>query len=585
MPRKKYRREKSRMLGIYLENFQSIRRPTFINCQGLTFLYGPNSAGKSAVIDALRFFQLAADLDNRWFLDRKLVKEKPNQNKKPKSGSIDTVVGLDYQQGNLDFIDYGASELWSKRQLSYFDEYAHVQFHSGLKGKRVSVRFPEFTGIKILIDSLELFDIDYHSLAVDERHRPTLDDSKVDHNFDAGYGIKINKKHPCFELLKTHIEDFSEEFGHGVLSQTNHWASFVSEDTECITIRGLHFELAMVEKVAPYSGLDETLFYEYPKKGLKGIDPGFRNFLREHFDPKSDSFQKYLAERRSLYWKIEELAKFLDLIVQGFLLHIGDAIRVAHCRGDRQLLSSEYPFYVDLQNPKLEVKACEDKLLSRFAKSKLGPSYPDPALKDDFVDRCFRNYLKSLKDYSIKSEVREILFFAQGLSAKEKQEAINEGERSYNQKNNVVFLRVNRPDGGVSGFEDVGSGISYILPVLVSLWSEKLSIIEQPELHLHPALQCDLGDVFIAAHRGGASAIIESHSEHILLRVLRRIRETTNGKVPRSLTLKENDVTIYYFEPVKGETIVREIHIDRFGELLDRWPGGFFAERDAELFS
>ena len=266
-------------------------------------------------------------------------------------------------------------------------------------------------------------------------------------------------------------------------------------------------------------------------------------------------------------------------------MHIGDAIRVAHCRGDRQLLSSEYPFYVDLQNPKLEVKACEDKLLSRFAKSKLGSSYPDPALKDDFVDRCFRNYLKSLKDYSIKAEVREILFFAQGLSAKEKNEAINEGERSYNRKNNVVFLRVNRPDGGVSGFEDVGSGISYILPVLVSLWSEKLSIIEQPELHLHPALQCDLGDVFIAAHRGGARAIIESHSEHILLRVLRRIRETTNGKVPRSLSLKENDVTIYYFEPVKGETIVREIHIDRFGEFLDRWPGGFFAERDAELFS
>jgi hypothetical protein len=171
MPRKKHRREKSRMLGIYLENFQSIRRPTFINCQGLTFLYGPNSAGKSAVIDVLRLLRLVTDPNNRWLMYKKLEKEKPES----KSEAVNTVIGLDYLQGKLYSDDLGASESWVKRQSSSFDEDAHVQFHAALKDKRVSVRFPDFNDIAILIDGLELFNIGYHGEGINEFHLANYD--------------------------------------------------------------------------------------------------------------------------------------------------------------------------------------------------------------------------------------------------------------------------------------------------------------------------------------------------------------------------------------------------------------------------
>ena len=76
---------------------------------------------------------------------------------------------------------------------------------------------------------------------------------------------------------------------------------------------------------------------------------------------------------------------------------------------------------------------------------------------------------------------------------------------------------------------DVGIGISQVLPVLVMAYGShgKLLAMEQPEIHLHPALQAELGDVFIEAALGERdnTFILETHSEHLILRLMRRIRE------------------------------------------------------------
>jgi len=76
---------------------------------------------------------------------------------------------------------------------------------------------------------------------------------------------------------------------------------------------------------------------------------------------------------------------------------------------------------------------------------------------------------------------------------------------------------------------DVGIGISQVLPVLVTCFAsaDKIIAMEQPEIHLHPALQAELGDVFIEAALGERrnTLLIETHSEHLILRILKRIRE------------------------------------------------------------
>ena len=134
-------------------------------------------------------------------------------------------------------------------------------------------------------------------------------------------------------------------------------------------------------------------------------------------------------------------------------------------------------------------------------------------------------------------------------------------------------------------FSEVGSGLSYVAPVLTNLFLRPLSLIQQPELHLHPLAQCGLGDVLISAANNKNYSLVETHSEHLLLRILRRVRESTANKCPKKLAIDCDDVSVYYFNPSDdGFTEVKKLRIDRFGEFQDRWPKGFFTERDAELF-
>ncbi|MEZ5941142.1 MAG: DUF3696 domain-containing protein [Planctomycetaceae bacterium] len=125
---------------------------------------------------------------------------------------------------------------------------------------------------------------------------------------------------------------------------------------------------------------------------------------------------------------------------------------------------------------------------------------------------------------------------------------------------------------------DVGFGISQILPFVVqSLAGESQIItIEQPEVHIHPRLQADLGDLLAAAigrprnHR----FIIETHSEHLVLRMQRLVRE---GK------LRPEDVSVIYVSRSEKGSAAKRLHLDRDGDFVDEWPGGFFPERLNEL--
>src|SRR5438876_805224 len=77
---------------------------------------------------------------------------------------------------------------------------------------------------------------------------------------------------------------------------------------------------------------------------------------------------------------------------------------------------------------------------------------------------------------------------------------------------------------------EVGAGISQMVPIIIAALVESgrgLALVEQPEIHVHPALQVGLGDIFLdAATRQGRQFLIETHSEHLLLRLMHRMRET-----------------------------------------------------------
>lgn len=141
---------------------------------------------------------------------------------------------------------------------------------------------------------------------------------------------------------------------------------------------------------------------------------------------------------------------------------------------------------------------------------------------------------------------------------------------------------------------DVGVGISQMIPVIVACLRDQDGIlaIEQPELHIHPAIQVGVGDLFIHAvvpgeqsFGAGKTLLVETHSEHIMLRLLRRVRETTEGDLPPgAMALKPSDLSVIYVENTPNEVRFRQLRVDGGGDFADRWPNGFFAERAEELF-
>ena len=152
--------------------------------------------------------------------------------------------------------------------------------------------------------------------------------------------------------------------------------------------------------------------------------------------------------------------------------------------------------------------------------------------------------------------------------------------------------------------EDVGEGIVQILPVVVAALANPrcFLVVEQPELHVHPRMQVALGDLLVARMNGArraqndvaeasdsahfsSSCLIETHSEHLLLRLLRRIRQQTEKSLPPDAEgLKPGDLSVLYVRPgASGSQVVR-LRVSDEGEFFDEWPDGFFDERGKELF-
>jgi energy-coupling factor transporter ATP-binding protein EcfA2 len=118
----------------------------------------------------------------------------------------------------------------------------------------------------------------------------------------------------------------------------------------------------------------------------------------------------------------------------------------------------------------------------------------------------------------------------------------------------------------------MGEGVSQILPIVSKTLfgaNDDCILVEQPESHLHPALQAELGDLFIdVTQAGNRQVLVETHSEHLLLRVRRHIAEGT---------LKPDRVAILFVEKDGDESKVRRLDVNNRGHFSD-WPKGFFDE-------
>jgi len=135
--------------------------------------------------------------------------------------------------------------------------------------------------------------------------------------------------------------------------------------------------------------------------------------------------------------------------------------------------------------------------------------------------------------------------------------------------------------------KDIGSGIAQVLPIIVATvgWKGMLLAVEQPELHVHPAIQQKVADMLIPYTHHNRFILLETHSEHIMLRLLRRIEETTKNELEKpEYALKPDQVSVVYVEPTEEGVEMTQLPIDETGEFTRQWPKGFFEEREEDLF-
>ncbi len=151
---------------------------------------------------------------------------------------------------------------------------------------------------------------------------------------------------------------------------------------------------------------------------------------------------------------------------------------------------------------------------------------------------------------------------------------LNMGEVDLSPKDEMVKVNVDSHN-----ILDVGFGVSQSLPILVSglhLAKQSTMIYEQPEIHLHPKAQMGMADFLLSLSLNGRNIIVETHSDHIINRIVRRVMEDKKGKL-NSL------VKIYFVQGYNLEhPICKDIKINSVDGIIDA-PDEFFTQFGAEL--
>jgi len=562
----------SEITSIYLENFQSIKDAVELPIRPLTFLYGPNSSGKSAVHDALYLLNVAltsgdgmADLIRRWTHVNASLTDTSKM-----------VIGVSLRVRG----EFGESALIERVEFpDEFDEEPLSIFAIDIDAElSIKLRFgsdyQEADGFSVWLNKQLVFEISsqhedhgtYVTLAA-EYFGASLKNVISRYGFDPeaieSYRVECYFDRKPLRLRAILREDSQRRrLNSAILAIANYALTSV-----------ISWYLMPVLVAADRGALDDShlTFFARAYANVRWLDQADSSLFEGGVgDSTQQSFPSFSRLRHLVH---------VDLIHK-----TSNPIRPI---GESRL--GTYIQNKVKEQEGIGLRSGGDmtpRLLQELAEA---PNSRPPEFLYDYVNRCLSDHLFLDRGYQVDFDICEVLRPDSvgppaGLPYITKASVFG-GFSLHVLALVVCFLR--ERSGQLVTFADVGTGLSCVLPVLTALHSG-YSFAQQPELHLHPAMQSALADIYI--ERAGCARerhLIESHSEYILLRCLRRIRETSTGRRPLDdpQALGPDQVSILYFDPQPdGSTKVRKIRVTKDGEFIDRWPRGFFAERGKDLF-
>lgn len=196
------------------------------------------------------------------------------------------------------------------------------------------------------------------------------------------------------------------------------------------------------------------------------------------------------------------------------------------------------------------------------------------------VGKRGHDVISALLSARLKHLVRHEKRISAWLQEMELAHAFSLESQGDDEKDYEIRIRKNTESPAVT-LVDMGYGLSQFLPVLVLCYyvpEGSTLILEQPGIHLHPMVQSQLADLLIeVVTERNLQVIVESHSEHLLVRLQRRIAE---GKVCR------DKIGLYFCrnDEAEGVSTLEPLEVDRVGNIRN-WPENFFGDVMGDMFA
>ena len=557
-----------RLRRIEIENFKGISSKQIIELKPITLLFGPNSAGKSTILQSLHYIREILDNNN------------PDPDEIISGGGMN-LGGFANFVNNRDKTKRISIKLIIDRGDNSENKYLPMNSGNTLDSAvepRLAINYLMGDNVNYDADSTVVHTIGLETKIAWSELNQTAFVCEVNLEMNNGHLFTIKATEPS---NSSEITNFN--FKHPLFQN-------VQDDNSDLVNALLDCSTAMA------SGAPQNLEnYSILAKSIKGANFKLREkieFQLNDVETKDhDNFGDYMYAYGlsfDLQNLLNELIMGPSLIISEFLgnsIYLGPLRKIPERNFDPKLSPDQSRWAYGLAAWDILHQPQNDKLLNRVSKW-----LEDP----DRLDTGYQ--IKRREDKVISSEdyfhalMQRFLTEDDELSTLEEDISIIQEEYEKIESNSRLVIT---KEGVEASLIDVGVGISQVLPVLVACLNNVKTLIslEQPELHIHPAVQVGLGDLFIHCITQNSdlpdfapSLLIETHSEHLMLRLLRRIRERHYDEIPPgSLGLDPRDLSVNYISNNSGKTVFENLEIDEDGDFSNNWPDGFFDERDREL--